>query len=235
MASLRRLYRLFVPEPVPPCDPETLEVLTRTLARDSCAVDVGANRGSILREIVRLAPDGRHFAFEPIPRLFRWLTRRFPGVTCRQFALSDAAGSATFNYFERADGFSGLLRRPDVETQSGAARPITVETARLDDVVPVDVRVAFIKIDVEGAEFRVLMGARETLRRCRPVVVFECGKGGLDQDGRTPEQVFDLLASLGMELRPLIGWPEAPPLMQQGFADAFRSGEHYMWVASPAT
>src|SRR5438132_12398776 len=86
---LRRQYRRFRPTPIPVCDHETRRVLMATLRPNSNTVDVGCNRGSILREILQLSPNGRHFAFEPIPSLFVELCRRFPGVECHGIALSD--------------------------------------------------------------------------------------------------------------------------------------------------
>src|SRR5438270_60460 len=44
-------------------------IFASTLRSDSCYVDVGANRGQLLRKALRIAPRGRHLAFEPIPAL----------------------------------------------------------------------------------------------------------------------------------------------------------------------
>jgi len=43
--------------------------LAATLPSDGCYIDVGSNRGQVLSEAVRIAPRGRHVAFEPIPAL----------------------------------------------------------------------------------------------------------------------------------------------------------------------
>lgn len=230
---LRRLYRTLVPEPVPLCDADTIAVLVARLQRDSCAIDIGCNRGSILREIVRLAPDGSHFAFEPIPRLYRLLCKRFPTVDCRRIALSDVKGTVTFNHFTQMDGFSGMVRR-DVGANLGRVEEIAVETERLDAIVPEGTTVTLIKIDVEGAEYRVLRGAESLLRRCRPTVIFECGKGGLDIYGHKPEQVYDLLTDCGLSVSRLAGWSQSrAPISRQAFVEAFWGGVEYMFVAGP--
>ena len=53
-------------------------VLAGTLSAGSTYVDVGANRGQVLREAVRVAPWGRHYAFEPIPSLAQSSRASFP-------------------------------------------------------------------------------------------------------------------------------------------------------------
>ena len=230
---LRRVYRYLRPEPIPPCDDDTRRVLRAVLKRDSNAVDVGCNRGSILREILAAAPSGRHLAFEPIPRLFHLLERRFPGVECHRLAASDERSTVRFHVFEAMDGFSGLVRR-QVGSDPGMVREIEVQTDLLDHLVPSDRRIDLIKIDVEGAEYKVLRGAVNILRRCRPVIVFECGRGGLDIYGHTPGQVFDLLHDSGLEIRLLAGWtPQSKALTRDEFIETFNVGREYMFVASP--
>jgi FkbM family methyltransferase len=183
--------------------------------------------------MTRLAFQGQHVAFEPIPRLHLLLCRRFPRVKCYRLALSDRKGTVQFSYFREMDGFSGFLRR-DVGIDPGQVEEITVGTERLDEILPVDLQVALIKIDVEGAEYRVIRGAERVIRRSRPFIVFECGKGGLDIYGHSPEQVFDLLNDCGLTIAKLTDWsPAAVPLSRQAFVDEFFFGKEYLFVASP--
>jgi hypothetical protein len=113
-------------------------------------------------------------------------------------------------------------------------RTIEVDVVRLDDVVPPDARVAFVKIDVEGGELGVLEGARTLLARHRPVVVFEHGLGGADHYGTRPEQVFDLLTDAGLRVslmsRFLAG--EAPYARAE-FVAEFERGAQWYFVAYP--
>src|SRR5258708_10581699 len=93
--------------------------LASTLASDSTYVDVGATRGQMLGEAVRIAPRGGHVAFEPIPALAAELARDFPGVECRRLALGARAGEAEFCYFRGLDGWSGLRRNPEIDDERG--------------------------------------------------------------------------------------------------------------------
>jgi FkbM family methyltransferase len=158
-------------------DRMTLRIAARALAGGGSAVDIGAHQGDILKALVRMSP-GPHWAFEPTPAFAARLRRRFPQVTVEQAALSDFCGTAEFRYLPGAPGYSSLLTRPHAEA-GRAVRSLRVQVRRLDDCIPGDMHVAFVKIDVEDAEAAVLRGARELLRRCQPVVVFECASARL--------------------------------------------------------
>lgn len=163
------------------------------LRRDAHTIDVGAHSGAVLSEILRVAPGGRHIAYEPIPELASRLAKQFPSVEVRCAALSDTNGSSSFVQVDSAPEYSGLKEREYHGVSDVRRHQITVRTERLDDVLPDDFRPDFIKIDVEGAEMLVLRGAAETLRRFRPAIVFEHGIGASERYGTAPSDVFGLL------------------------------------------
>jgi FkbM family methyltransferase len=144
--------------------------------------------------MLSLAPRGRHFAFEPIPKKAAWLRSKFPEVEVRQMCLSEASGVVTFHQNLTHSGYSSLL--------GGSGKPgdnikiIEVPCDRLDRVLPPDHRVDFIKMDVEGAELRVFAGAVDTLRRWRPIVLFECTLTGMSNYGFDAEQVWRQITSI---------------------------------------
>lgn len=158
-------------------DRMTLQIARTALADGGGAIDIGAHEGSILRGLVKLSP-GPHWAFEPIPASVKRLRRRFPGVTVEEVALADYEATAEFRFMPGAAAYSSLLVRPRIEDRRPVRR-LAVRVRRLDDCIPEGIRVAFVKIDVEGAEAAVLRGARELLRRQRPTVVFECDPADL--------------------------------------------------------
>ncbi len=180
-------------------------VLAAVLRDDSNAVDVGANIGAVLESIVRLAPSGRHVAFEPLPGLCEGLRMRFPGVDVRCAALSDVAGTSEFSHVLAAPAYSGLRERADLPDEVGEVRRIPVRTERLDEALADGYAPALLKIDVEGAELQVLRGGSETLARHRPVVLFEHGVGGSDLYGAGPGEVFDVLAEARLRIFDLDG------------------------------
>jgi FkbM family methyltransferase len=176
-------------------------LIAAILAPDGQAIDVGAHSGAVLREIVRVAPAGKHLAFEPLPDHYEYLRREFPQVDVRNVALADRSGSASFVHVEAAPEYSGLRERTYPGYEDSPRRTLTVTTERLDDALPEEFEPALIKIDVEGAELLVMRGAVETLRRHRPVVIFEHGIGATDRYEYGPGDVHDLLCGeVGMRI-----------------------------------
>lgn len=204
------------------------ELLDELLEPDSDCVDVGANRGLVLTEMLARAPHGRHVAFEPLPELAGELRAAFPRVEVHQAALSDRPGTREFVRVVDDLGWSGFRERPVPD--AGVTERIEVKVERLDDALPAGARPALVKIDVEGAELEVLEGARRTLEAHRPVVVFEHGAGSADYYGTEPEHVFELLAGLGYEIRGLDG---EGPYDAARFGAIFRTGERVNFAARP--
>ena len=161
------------------------------------AIDIGGNLGEWMAPLAAAGSEGRVYAFEPVPVLADALakTARLNGhgatVEIVRVAVADATGEARFNMTMAAGGdgaLSGL--------SSGGGE--TVPTITLDDFMAergLD-RLDLIKIDVEGAERRVLEGARRTLETCKPRLVFESGH----ESAGDRAAIADLLDGAGYDL-----------------------------------
>jgi len=218
-------------------DALTAAIMQRALRPESNCIDVGSHGGVILDEMLRLAPDGSHLAFEPLPHLAAARRRKYAGrgnVTVHELALSNAAGEVTFHANFTHPAMSGLERRDDTGDSDRVER-LQVRTERLDALVMPDRRVDLIKIDVEGAESLVLEGARECLTRDRPIVVFEHGEPSRVSYGAGPERVFDLLAECGLAVSLLDEYLNGgAPLSRAGLTEQVDRGLNFYFVAHPA-
>ena len=126
------------------------------------ALDIGANVGLWSRDLVKYFDTV--IAFEPVAMFRECLTRNVfaKNLDIRSIALGDQEGMIRMIVTEGNTGHTHV----DPTSKDG-----DTQITRLDSLnLPV---VDYIKIDCEGFEYRVLQGAEQTIRCCRPVVVIE--------------------------------------------------------------
>lgn len=213
----------------------TLIILKRVLKKDSVAIDIGCHKGEILKEILRLAPEGRHLAFEPIPEYLEFLKSEFAGkADIMPYALANESGTRKFQFVLNAPAFSGLKKR-DYLIKHPEIEEIEVQVRKLDDVLKEIQKVDLIKIDVEGGEFDVLKGGREILKRHRPVIVFEYGLGAGNHYGTDPGDLYKFITSdLGLKIGTMKSYvKKGKPLSEDGFIQSYRNNSDYYYVAYP--
>ena len=215
-------------------DWQTIAIMRRVLRADSNGIDVGAFEGGMLRHLLRFAPRGRHLAFEPIRERAETIAMRFPAATVHPVALGDTPGETIFHHVLAHPALSGLRRRSDLAADE-AVSEVRVGVETLDRLVPADHPVSFVKIDVEGGELGVFRGGVETLRRTKPVVVFECGLGSADAYGVEPEEVYDAVTgAVGLKISLLEAWlAGSGALSREEFADQYRGRKNFYFVAHP--
>jgi FkbM family methyltransferase len=178
-------------------DPAELEFMRDALAPGATAIDVGANVGVYtITAALRVGTTGRVIAVEPdadyLPRLRANLERNGLGnAEVVVAAAGDADGEVELAIAEDR-AFSSI--KPLVAyAGSGATR--RVRQQRLDSIWDEagQPAVAFVKVDVEGAEVEVIAGAERLLQRCRPALVVEV------RPEQTEPEVRRRLAALGYE------------------------------------
>jgi len=209
--------------------------MKKVLTDTSVCVDVGCHLGDILEIMLKYAPKGTFYAFEPLQDFYEYLCTTFgnrENITISNIALSDNRGESSFNYVITNPGYSGFKKRLYAGDKKEEDTTITVTTDLMDSVFK-NVAVDFIKIDVEGAELQVLRGGRELIKRCRPFIVFEHGLGAADCYGTKPEDVFDLLnGECGLNLTLMDSYlMHKEPFGREEFCEQFYQGMNYYFLA----
>lgn len=196
-------------------------------------IDVGCHKGEVLDTILKFSPSGKHFGFEPIPHFYENLKKSYPSnCSFYQIALSDSPGETSFNYVVSNPSYSGLKKRR-YDNPNEEDTKITVKTERLDSIIPEDLKIDLIKIDVEGAELLVLKGAEKIIKKYHPVIVFEHGIGGADCYDIRPEQLFDFMENCGMGISLLNDFlNKKPALSRSEFVRQFDDEINYYFAAS---
>ena len=190
-------------------EPVTVAACGRLIKPGDTILDIGANIGALTLPMARMAgPNGRVYAFEPTDFAFAKLTANLalnPDLAARVIAsqtmLTDNATALSEPIYS-----SWPLAGSDplhdkhlgaVKTAAGA------KSQRLDDAaLP---RVDFIKLDVDGFECHVLGGARETLRKHRPVILMELAPYCLVERKRSLVELLGILQGAGYRLFHLDG------------------------------
>jgi len=184
----------------PHYEPEETAFVQRTIRTKQCVIDIGANIGYYTTLFAQLVgPEGKVFSFEPDPDNHHVLIRnvqanRLSQVEVNQAAVSDMSGTIRLFY----SGDKGDQRIYD--SKDGRASR-EVKCVSLDDYFrdlsrPID----FIKMDVQGAEGKVLLGMRNLLKRNPNVIVsVEFWPFGLEKSEFGTQKLLDLLDELQLE------------------------------------
>lgn len=187
--------------------------MAQAIAPGDIVVDVGANFGIMAMTMARLSgPSGRVVAFEPVSNTFSALetnVRRndIGWIECVESAVGAAPGTISFT--DSSDPATNRI------SDTG---DVLVSLCTLDQFFAqqsID-RIAFLKVDVEGAELDVISGAQSLLERHTiHAGMIEVCPGTLARFGKTPEQLFDALAGYGY----VLSWIEDPdtPLTRGSF------------------
>lgn len=165
----------------------------KTISEGKVVFDIGAHVGFytlLASELV--CSKGRVFAFEPMPRNLFYLQEHLrlnhiTNVTVIEAAISDSSGLANFE--ETANPYQGHL---------SAQGTIQVKIVNLDQMIALGEIVIpdYLKIDVEGAEMQVLLGAKNILEKAHPTI-FLATHGDVLQ-----KQCREFLTLLGYQLKP---------------------------------
>jgi FkbM family methyltransferase len=154
-------------------------------------VEIGANIGVYAQLFAKLTgPGGEVHAFEPHPRNYKFLlrlTRNHSAVRAHQAAISDQTGFI--------DLYMSADLNVDHRTYPTAEKRMKQQVAcfSLDSYLqerPVD----FIKMDIQGHEYKALLGMQHTLHsNARLTMIMELWPYGLREAGATHQEVIDML------------------------------------------
>lgn len=130
-------------------------------------VDVGADVGSTSEPFLKKF--NHIIAFEPNPEQFVELSQ-ITSIESYALALGDIEGMVELKVPEHTmnpgHGSTAPRRNRDWQGLNYTVPMRTLDSFNFDNV-------DFIKIDVEQGELEVILGALDTIKRCRPVVMFE--------------------------------------------------------------
>jgi FkbM family methyltransferase len=196
---------------------ETVQAYRRLLKHGDIVLDIGANIGAHTLLMAQcVAPSGRIIAIEPTEFAYRKLVR----LVEDNRPLSDLVATHQAMLTAQTDSELApeLYSSWSVENGGEAQHALHMGTGKstrgakavaLDDLVRAEglERIDLIKLDVDGWEMGVLHGARATLRRFTPTIVFELAPCTLEERGHSGQELLDELSSHGYKFSTLAGKP----------------------------
>lgn len=165
-------------------------------------IDIGANVGyfSLLTSANICKNNGKIFAFEPITRTFERLQENIflNNITCinnYKIAISDSNTSLEINIGNDQNwGMSSINKHDQLSSLSETVKCQTLDSfCEEHHITAIDL----VKIDVEGAEFKVLKGMINVIQLYKPEILIEIIDTHLNQQGVNSSDIFKYLWSKG--------------------------------------
>lgn len=161
--------------------------------------DIGANIGWYSINIAAMQRNINIYCFEPIPKTYDFLRKNIAlnsslNIVAYNYGFSNQAGKFTFYSYPEGSGnasSANLTNRDDLEHIECDLRTLD------DDVDQRNIKVDFIKCDVEGAELFVFQGGGETIARDLPIVFSEILRKWSEKFGYDPNEIFQFFRSHG--------------------------------------
>jgi FkbM family methyltransferase len=180
-------------------DLEAQLLINELIGAGDTVVDVGANRGLFSFVVSqRVGGRGRAICFEPNPVCVRSIEQ--------EIAENKIANVQVFNFGLGDRDANLILSIPPINSgeatfgDSAYADSFQVEApVRRGDVALAGENPSFIKLDIEGYEFYALVGLKQTIRRCHPIIMTEVNAEHMRRCNTDPAALFDLMKHFGYD------------------------------------
>jgi len=183
-------------------EPATIKYLENTIKKDDIVIDIGANVGYHTLIFSYLAGyNGKVYAFEPEPINYKTLKKNIEinnlnNIEAVNKAVSDKKAELDFyvsNSFNK--GTHSLVYNPVQHSKV----PIKIECLPLSEFIEHNNinRIDFIKIDVEGAEYEVIKGMENAIKRFKPILLVEVNNDAQETHGLSSKALKEYICSFG--------------------------------------
>ncbi|MBS1955857.1 MAG: FkbM family methyltransferase [Cyanobacteria bacterium SZAS-4] len=180
-------------------DPHIVETCKRLVGPGDVFYDIGSNAGFIALDVAKNANDqAKVFAFEPQPSLAKHSAlscklNGFVNMSVYEVAVSDSEGVLDLffgSHAKLASTISGV--DPSISRTIPCQSIVIDNRVESGELLPPNT----IKIDIEGGEMAALTGAKNTIGKYHPSIIFEVNTN-VGRAGFTRSDILDLIKSLG--------------------------------------
>jgi len=179
---------------------EINKLIKITLKHGDVALDIGGNIGlQSIRMSQAVGAEGKVFAFEPLSHLQEKFSRNVKlnkanNVKLFPFALSNIESEADFS-IDKGNWNQGTF---SIANNQGGTEIQHVSIKVADEIPEIKTlkRADLIKIDVEGFEYQVLLGLKQTIEKHKPRIIFEYDSNYWLKHEQNIEDCFSFLSKL---------------------------------------
>lgn len=165
-------------------------------------IDVGTNIGDVLLNCAKaVGPQGRVYGFEPDPMNFQRCMRniqinKFGNITMSAKGLGHVNAECDLHVTSSRNRGANRI---SVDSHGGTTR---IKIGTLDEFIVEQAieRIDLIKIDVEGFEMNVLLGAKSAIERFKPNLFIELDDNNLRLQGSSALELISYVESAGYRL-----------------------------------
>jgi len=160
-------------------------------------IDVGANVGVFSNNVRKVCKDCHIFAFEAVPDFAKYIeSRNIGNIDVYPFGLSDESASADF-WLSKNGNYGWNTMIPDNKYGRKNMKKVKLDFKAFDELDTDVGNLKLIKIDTEGAEYKVLKGLINVIQKYKPVVFVEFAWGNSHPNYREEIDEFDKLIEMG--------------------------------------
>jgi FkbM family methyltransferase len=151
---------------------QSLKVMELHNQQNMQILDVGANYGFVsLAMRANLGTKAKLVAFEPHPEISKCVCKsveanNFKDIQVEQMAVGDKEDFISINFYGQTSNIQPVHGAP---VSTGSVWQTTLDAYVAKNHIHID----FVKIDVDGYEYKVIEGMQNTLLKVKPVVVIE--------------------------------------------------------------
>lgn len=175
--------------------------LISMVKEDSVVIDVGANMGRFLLTFASIAKHGSVVGYEPDPVSYKKLSNNvsinsYANIILQNKALGNVAGKLSL---ARVNPHNAGMNRISLSGGNSLYDSIDIDVCVLDsEIASLGLnKVDIVKIDVEGFEFRALLGMQQTIHTFHPILFIELVDENLKDTGSSPEEIVLWLINNG--------------------------------------
>jgi len=182
-------------------EPSTISYLQKNLNPEDIVIEVGSNIGAHSLIISKLVgPNGHLHAFEPTDFAFNKLSANY--MLNPEFVKNTSLHKKYVSNKQLAQVpkiRSSWQIDKTLETEEMMDEDMTEEIITLDEFFKDLDRLDFIKIDIDGFDYKALSGGENLIKKFRPKVFIELGEYHLNLNGDSCEDILDFLKNYNYE------------------------------------